>query len=68
MDGGTTSWEQVTNMTGKIPKPISHHSGFIYQDSLYVYGGLVESDSNQHLYSLNLNTMVWTIVDSSQWS
>jgi hypothetical protein len=29
MDGGTTSWEQVTDCSGKIPKPISHHSGFV---------------------------------------
>jgi Galactose oxidase, central domain len=63
MDGGTTSWELVTNMTGKIPKPISHHSGFIIDDTLYVYGGLIEADSNPNFYALNLNTMNWTIVD-----
>eukprot|EP00347_Sterkiella_histriomuscorum_P002778 403366836 len=65
MDGGTTSWELVTNCTGKKPKPISHHSGFVHQDTLYIYGGLIESDSNKDLYALNLNTMNWTIVDQS---
>jgi hypothetical protein len=39
MDGGSTSWEQI-KATGKIPKPLSHHSGFIYEDCLYVFGGL----------------------------
>lgn len=63
MDGGTTNWEQITDMNGQIPKPISHHTGFVYGDTLYVYGGLIESDSNKDLYALNLKTLNWSIVD-----
>jgi hypothetical protein len=39
LDGGSTSWELIKG-TGKVPKAISHHTGFIYDDYLYVYGGL----------------------------
>jgi hypothetical protein len=63
MDGGSTSWEKITNTTGKIPPPISHHSGFIHKDTMYIYGGLIESDSNPHLFALNLKTSTWTIVE-----
>lgn len=63
MEGGTTAWEQVTKMNGTVPKPISHHSGFIVEDSFYIYGGLIDSDSNPNMYVLNLKTMTWSIVD-----
>jgi hypothetical protein len=52
-------------MSGKVPKPISHHCGFVHKDSLYVYGGLVESDSNKDLFALHLPSMTWSIVDQS---
>ena len=63
MDGGTTAWEQIIECTGQIPKPISHHSGFVHGHTLYIYGGLIDSDSNKDLYALNLNTLNWSIVD-----
>jgi len=63
MEGGATSWEKVTKITGKVPPPISHHSGFLYKDTLYVYGGLVEGDSNKHMYALNLKTFNWSITE-----
>ena len=63
MEGGATSWEKVTNTTGKIPPPISHHSGFLYKDTLYIYGGLVEGDSNKNIFALNLNSLNWSIVE-----
>lgn len=64
LDGGSTNWEHV-EQRGKVPKPISHHCGFVHGDSLYVYGGLIESESNKELYALNLRTNTWTIVDQS---
>jgi len=39
LEGGTTAWECVKT-TGKLPKPISHHYGFICNDSFLIYGGL----------------------------
>ena len=66
MEGGATSWEKVTNMTGKAPPPISHHSGFLYKDTLYVFGGLVEGDSNKDMYALNLKSFHWSIVEKPE--
>jgi len=56
MEGGTTSWEQITSCSGKGPKPISHHSGFVHKDTLYVFGGLMDGDSNKNFYSLCLKS------------
>lgn len=58
MEGGTARWEQILT-SGTVPPPISHHSGTLYKETFYVFGGLVGSDSNQKLYSLNLNTLNW---------
>jgi len=65
MDGGTTAWEQILNQTGAKPKPISHHSGFVHEDTLFVYGGLVDSDSNKDVYMLDLRSMAWSVIDYS---
>lgn len=64
MEGGATSWEKI-NSTGKVPPPISHHSGYLYKDTFYVYGGLVEGDSNSYIYALNMRSYNWTIVEKS---
>lgn len=37
----------------------------MHKDTLFVYGGLIEADSNKNIYALNLETMNWTIVDQS---
>lgn len=45
MEGGSTNWEEVIS-SGEIPPPIAHHCGVVNGNNLYVYGGMINSDSN----------------------
>lgn len=53
MEGGTSAWEKIQT-TGSIPPPIAHHSGILYGDTWYIYGGIIRYDSNRQIYALNL--------------
>lgn len=61
MEGESASWELIET-TGTMPPPISHHSSSLYNDTLYIYGGLVGSDSNDKIYALNLKTLEWSLI------
>lgn len=56
-------WEEVKT-TGKGPGPLSHHSGVVHGDKVYVFGGSKSSgDSNDIMYSLDLAKFRWEIVE-----
>ena len=52
---------------------MNHHSSFVHEDHLYVFGGIVAKqgeqwhDSNGNFYILNLKTFVWKCKSLEQW-
>ena len=56
MEGGSTAWEEVSS-SGSVPPPIAHHCGALHGDDFYVYGGMINSDSNDKMYTLNLKNL-----------
>jgi hypothetical protein len=59
----TLKWSSP-NVYGKIPIPRDGHSACIIQNCMYIFGGFQEHPHqfSQHLYMLNLHTMVWSII------
>ena len=50
-------WEQIHyDKKGPTPDPISHHNAFIFQGKMHVFGGLSGSESNGHLWILDIKS------------
>jgi hypothetical protein len=45
-------------MHGNMPDRRSYHSSFIYENKMYIYGGLdIQNGSLESLWELDLNTL-----------
>lgn len=62
----TLGWS-MPEIGGKyIPVPRDGHSACIIQNCMYIFGGFQDNPSqfSQDLYMLDLNTMMWSIVQT----
>ncbi len=58
------NWEEVKTSGTKVPGAISHHSGVVHGDKLYVFGGSKDSgDSNDVMYTLDLVRYRWDVIE-----
>ena len=57
-----SSWARVV-YTGQPPPPRYHHSAVVYQNSMFIFGGYTNSNSNLHnnndLYEYRFTTSQW---------
>lgn len=64
LDADGMNWEVVKTTGSKTPGAISHHTGLVHGDKLYVFGGTKDSgDSNEHMFTLDLIRFKWEIVE-----
>jgi hypothetical protein len=57
-------WKEVKTTGTKVPGRISHHTGLVFQDKMYLFGGSKNSgDENETMFTLNLSTFKWDVVD-----
>lgn len=56
-------------VSGCIPVPRDGHSACIIKDCIYIYGGYQEEPSqfSDNLHMLDLNTMIWSIIETEVW-
>ena len=60
-------WRPVHAKGEKGPSPRFGHSAVIHEDKIYMYGGTMRSGHVSHeLWALDLNTLVWERVETSQ--
>jgi len=50
--------------TGDVPSGRSAHSAVVYKNEMYMFGGWDGHISHGDFYKLNMDTLVWSIVDS----
>ena len=64
LDTEGMDWNEVKTSGTKVPGKISHHTGLVYQDKMYLFGGSKNSgDENETMFTLNLSTFKWEVVD-----
>ncbi|KAF9114395.1 hypothetical protein BGX27_010944 [Mortierella sp. AM989] len=57
----------LVQTTGQIPPPLIGSTSIIHNNHLYLFGGRPQGkDPTNNLYILNMDTLVWTLVDQEQ--
>jgi hypothetical protein len=57
-------WQKVST-TGAKPGPLSHHQAVLLGDDMYIFGGMnADGDCSSELYSLNLTSFEWKVVQA----
>ena len=54
--------KETPNQTVSCVGPVSHHTSVIYENKMYLFGGINGIDSNAQMYSLNLNDLNWELI------
>lgn len=55
-------WHRLDLKGKHVPRPVSHHTSVIYENKMYLFGGINGIDSNEQMYSLNLNDLSWELI------
>jgi hypothetical protein len=63
----TGIWRPVRAKGEKGPSPRFGHSAVIHEDKIYMYGGTMRSGHvSRELWALDLTTLIWERVETSQ--
>ena len=58
------NWEEVKASGSKVPGALSNHTGVLHGEKVYLFGGSKDSgDSNEQMFSLDLQKYRWEIVE-----
>lgn len=59
-------WHLIDSSGKDVPGNVSHHTSIVYGDKMFVFGGSKDNDhdSSQCLYSLDLKSFKWELLNS----
>lgn len=62
--GSGLQWSHVATTGAHQPGAISHHSSVVFHEKMYLFGGSIgNSDPNERMYSLDLKSNKWEVVE-----
>lgn len=61
------SWQKLETNSSEIPIARVRHSAVIWDDNMYIFGGLYEPDTYlSDFWSFDLNLLIWTELTSTE--